>query len=107
MNQQEPAGRTIDLRAVTTRDRLMDALRAGLEFPSWTGRNWDAVHDTITGIVEMPRRLTLLGWTRVAEALPRDARILREILDDFARGENAAGRPMTVEYRDEVTDRRD
>jgi RNAse (barnase) inhibitor barstar len=89
----------VDVSGITAKSQLMDLFRERWEFPDWTGRNWDAFEDTITGIVAIPRHVTLANWSQLEQALPRDARILHEILDDFARTETEAGRPMAVEYR--------
>jgi ribonuclease inhibitor len=74
----------IDLSAVTTAGELHSTLARALDFPSFYGRNWDAFWDAITGLVEMPRRLRLVGWSGLAARLPEDARLMRECLDGMA-----------------------
>jgi ribonuclease inhibitor len=74
----------IDLSAVTTPDELQLLLLRSLDFPDWYGCNWNAFWDAITGLVEMPRRLRLVGWAGFAARLPGDARLMRECLDDMA-----------------------
>src|SRR5829696_10568319 len=74
----------IDLSTVTTPDELQSLLRRSLDFPGWYGCNWDAFWDAITWLVEMPRRLRLVGWAGFAARLPDDARLMRGCLDDMA-----------------------
>ena len=75
----------IDLFTVTTSRELHLLLLQALGFPSWYGCNWDALWDSITGLVEMPRRLRLVGWAGFAARMPDAARLMRECLDDMAR----------------------
>lgn len=45
--------------------------------------NWNAFWDAITGLVEMPRKLVLYGWTNFVENLPKDSKIMMELLDEL------------------------
>ncbi len=74
----------IDLSAVATADELQLLLMDRLGFPGWYGCNWNAFWDAITGLVAMPRRLRLAGWSGFAARLPDDARLMRKCLDDMA-----------------------
>ena len=69
----------IDLTAVQSGEQLHALLAERLGFPSFYGRNWDA----ITGLVEMPSLIRFLGWSDFAERLPADARQLRTCMDAF------------------------
>jgi RNAse (barnase) inhibitor barstar len=74
----------IDLTTVGTPTDLQELLARALEFPPWYGRNWDAFWDAITGLVEMPRRLRLVGWAEFATRLPEDAKLLQRCLNEMA-----------------------
>jgi RNAse (barnase) inhibitor barstar len=74
---------TIDLRPVNDIHQLHTVLRRELNFPSWTGRNWDAFNDVINGMIELPADVTLVGWSHLVTTLTQDARILRELLDRY------------------------
>lgn len=62
-------------------EELHQRLMTALAFPSFYGRNWDAFWDAITGLVEMPHTLRLVGWQALEAHLPRDARVLRQCLE--------------------------
>ena len=71
---------TIDLRDVDSSLELQQRLMTALDFPGWYGKNWNAFWDAITGLVDMPHRLRLVGWTAFEDRLPLDAQQLRECL---------------------------
>ena len=81
----KPAHVSIDLRSITTAPQLHAALAAALGFPSMYGMNWDAFHDAITGLVEMPQQLELVGWPALQARLPRDAALLQRCLARMAQ----------------------
>ncbi|NVI81586.1 barstar family protein [Janthinobacterium sp. BJB401] len=83
MNRQ--ARVTIDLSDINTPRQLHAALAAALDFPSFYGMNWDAFHDAITGLVDMPQQLELRGWPAFAARLPGEAAILERILARMAQ----------------------
>jgi len=76
---------TIDLSGINSARPLHAALAAALGFPSFYGMNWDAFHDAITGLVDMPQQLELRGWPAFTARLPRDAAILQRILARMAQ----------------------
>ncbi len=76
---------TIDLQDVRSGEELHALLAARLGFPTFYGRNWDAFWDAITGLVELPAAVRLVGWQGFAARLPEEARQLHRCLGDFAR----------------------
>ena len=80
-----PTRVTIDLSDINAPRQLHAALAAALGFPSFYGMNWDAFHDTITGLVDMPRQLELRGWPAFAARLPDEAAILQRSLARLAQ----------------------
>lgn len=91
---------TIDVSSATTHAQLLEILRNALHFPDWTGKNWDALEDTINGIVEMPNRVVFTGCVQLNDALPRDSRIMHEVFDLWASRPIAGKHIFAVEYRD-------
>ncbi|MDN2702866.1 barstar family protein [Janthinobacterium sp. SUN100] len=76
---------SIDLSDINSPRQLHAALAAALGFPSFYGMNWDAFHDAITGLVDMPQQLELRGWPAFAARLPDEATILQRILARMAQ----------------------
>lgn len=74
----------IDVSTVRTAEELHLLLMDALDFPGYYGCNWNAFWDAIRGLVEMPIRLRLRGWTRLVERLPEDAQLMQDCLDDLA-----------------------
>jgi hypothetical protein len=77
----------LDLSDVGDRQAFMDRCIADLRLPDWFGRNWDALADCLTDLSWWPaegggRRLHVRGWSRYAKALPREWRIVKDILRD-------------------------
>jgi RNAse (barnase) inhibitor barstar len=75
----------ISLAEVHDAASLHAVLQDALHFPSWYGCNWDAFWDAITGLVQMPQTLRLLGWSDLQSKLPRDAALLKQCLDEMAQ----------------------
>lgn len=74
----------VDLDPVRSKQALHEVLQGALKFPDWYGRNWDAFWDAITGLVEMPEVLKLLGWQSFQVRLPIEARQLRSALEEMS-----------------------
>ena len=72
----------VDLSEVSTNKELHEVLAQALKFPDFYGYNWDAFWDAITGLVEMPKQLTFLGWNKAQERLPKDTATLLELLQE-------------------------
>jgi hypothetical protein len=77
----------LDLTGVGDRQTFMDRVSADLRLPDWFGRNWDALADCLTDLSWWPagtggRRLHVRGWREYAAALPREWRIVKDILRD-------------------------
>lgn len=75
---------TIDLRGVRGKEELHEALAQALHFPHWYGRNWDALWDAITGLVDMPEQLEFLGWSAFVTAMPKESKLLMRLFDEMS-----------------------
>ena len=73
--------RTIDLRAATGREALMQQLSVGLDLPSYFGRNWDALYDLLTETTQ-PTAIQILGWDHFQNHHRELARQLKSVLID-------------------------
>lgn len=69
----------IDCSTVVSLDQIHDIISSELSFPSWYGRNFDALHDCLTDIsVETVIRLN--NFSRLYESIGRKADILKRVL---------------------------
>jgi hypothetical protein len=77
----------LDLTGVDSRQALMDRVSEDLGLPGWFGRNWDALADCLTDLSWWPvepggRQLHVRNWHAFAAGLPREWRIVKDILRD-------------------------
>ena len=74
-----------------TREALFDELDRGLRFPSYFGRNWDALIEVLAFSDPVDERSVLLIW-QDADALDTKARAtFLDVVQDAARKRHAAG----------------
>ena len=75
--------KSIDMSQVANNKHLHNLLAEKLQFPKFYGNNWDALWDSITGLVEMPDKLILYNWNQFQNELPKDAKTLKELVEDY------------------------
>ncbi|MGF9910435.1 barstar family protein [Brevibacillus porteri] len=73
----------IDVSTIKTSKELHQLLKKELGFPSFTGLNWSAFWDAITGLVELPEKIVFEGWDNLLTNLPIGAEILKKSLEDM------------------------
>jgi ribonuclease inhibitor len=73
----------IDLHGIQSIDALHDSFKRALKFPSFYGDNWDALWDTLTGMKEMPEKITLLGYAQFASRFPSEDKAFSKIISDY------------------------
>ena len=96
----------LDLTGVRDRQGFMDRAAADLRLPCWFGRNWDALADCLTDPSWWPpgcrgRRLHVRGWRQYAAALPREWRIVKDILRDAEGFWRRSGTALAVVVEDD------
>lgn len=69
----------IDLINVTSTLDLHSILRDSLGFPGWYGCNWDAFRDAITGLVQLPEKLQIIGWDSLSLRFLQDAELMQSV----------------------------
>ena len=76
--------RTLDFSRCPSYWELHETLRRELELPDWYGRNWDALWDSVTGIMAVPADITIVfhPQTKAAESLRSDVEKVVEIFQD-------------------------
>ena len=78
----------IALKKITSKKTLLKKLAAGLDFPDYTGGNWDALDEVMQdpGWNTSPGRVILFtGFADFSRQLPAEAEILMRILEDSCR----------------------
>jgi ribonuclease inhibitor len=61
-------------------DAVYDALERQLALPSWFGRNLDALHDALTGVVEGPVELVWRDAGRSRATMGEDFERIAEVM---------------------------
>ena len=98
-------------RPASSKAELLDAVADALDFPAWTGRNWDALADALTDLSWLPPGPHVLVWPapeRLRAADPGAYRTAVEVLDQAAGTAADSARPLTVllvpgQFRDGAT----
>ena len=86
-------------RAAASKAELLDAVADALDFPSWTGRNWDALADALGDLSWLPPGPQVLVWTapeRLRAADPTAYGTAVDVLREAAQGSVGSARPLTV-----------
>lgn len=68
---------TIDFSKCKTLDDLYDTLYKALEVPDWCGHNLSALWDVLTGFIDPPTDITILGIESLSSELKH--RVLKMI----------------------------
>lgn len=82
INERKPFVR-VDVSNIKSSTDLHSLLKEKLGFPNFYGENWDAFWDAITGLVELPLQIHIVGWTCLEKNLRADAKVLKEFFADY------------------------
>ncbi|MCY7418179.1 MAG: barstar family protein [Chloroflexi bacterium] len=98
------SARVVDLTTVTDKAGVLDAFGAGLLFPEWVGRNWDALSDALRDLSwwqsgERGRAIIVAGAGRLDPGLEPDWHILCDILQEAADRWRTTPAPLGVLVR--------
>ena len=74
---------SINVESIKTSAELHQLLKEKLSFPEYYGMNWDAFWDSITGIVQMPEYIEIIGWHNLKKTLPNDSKALLNCFIDY------------------------
>jgi RNAse (barnase) inhibitor barstar len=72
---------TLDGRLVTDMARLFDACAAGLRFPSWFGRDWDALRHCLADLSWLPAKGHVLLWDRFGTLAQTDPQAWQRVYE--------------------------
>lgn len=87
------------MRRAASKAELLDAVAAALDFPAWTGRNWDALADSLADLSWLPAGPHVLVWPatkRLREADPAAYVTAVEVMHGATHASADSGRPLTV-----------
>lgn len=94
----------LDGRRIATKNDLLAACAAAMDFPSTFGQNWDALADSLRDLSWAPAARGYLvlydGVGRLASAQPQDLAVALDIFQDAVDFWRATPTPMTVLLRD-------
>ena len=83
VDPDRPAVVEINVGDVNSVHELHQRLANKLGFPDFYGHNWAAFWDVITGLVLMPQRLIVVGWSNVATRWPKEAEKMMKCLHEL------------------------
>lgn len=91
----------VDLRSAGGKADILDAFAAGLEFPGWVGRNWDALQDALRDLSwlrsgERGRALLLLGAEQPDARSRAELDVLHDVLRTSAASAAQTASPLTA-----------
>ena len=86
-------------RPAASKAELLDAVAYALDFPGWTGRNWDALADALADLSWLPAGPHVLVWPvpeRLRDADPAAYATAVEVLHAATSTSAGSARPLTV-----------
>lgn len=75
----------IDLGTVDSKKELHLLLANRLGFPDFYGHNWDAFWDSITGLVEMPKKIEFIGTDAMRHKMPFELNQLQTCFKELTK----------------------
>lgn len=96
--------RVVDVASAGDKGALLDAFAAGLDFPAWVGRNWDALDDALRDLSwwapgDRGRAVIVAGAGRLDDALDREWPTLCDVLATAAERWRDTPTPLGVLVR--------
>lgn len=92
----------LDGAEITSKAAFLDAIAAALSFPTYVGRNLDALHDSLCDLSWLDPGRHVLLWSDSATlraADPAAFRGIREVLRDAQRETRHRDRPFEADLR--------
>ncbi len=90
---------TIDLAGVTDLSEFYQKIIKGLEFPDWCGENLDAIWDMLTGYMETPVHITVIGGKAITDILEEKFQILKDTFDEFVEWHKKYDEEVIIVYK--------
>ena len=74
---------TLDFSKIEHWGDFHKIIKESFDFPDYYGMNWYALWDCLTDMVDDPVHIELIGFERIQNQMPSQAKILLRILKDF------------------------
>lgn len=72
---------TVDFTGVRTFGAFYEALKKGLDLPDWCGQNPSAIWDMLTGHIDYPATIYLLGTSAISQNLYNEMDIIKKVFN--------------------------
>jgi len=72
---------TIDFTGVTNLSDFYQRIIKGLDFPDWCGENPDAIWDLLTGHMDAPAHIMVIGSNNLSEFLAYEYTFIKKVFD--------------------------
>ncbi|MED4753611.1 barstar family protein [Brevibacillus choshinensis] len=88
----------IDVSNVETLLQFHQLLKEKLSFPDIYGNNWAAFWDVISRMIELPMKITFIGWGHLYQRFPEDAEIMMSKFEKLNK--KYPSEAAEIEYRE-------
>lgn len=90
---------TIDFRNVTSLSDFYQRIIKGLEFPEWCGESLDAIWDMLTGYMQSPAHIDVIGWNLLTNHIRDRCQMFKETLDEAIEWYKDLDEQLVVVYK--------
>ena len=90
----------IDFKGVKRSEELFERIIESLDFPSWCGKNLDAMWDMITTDIEIPATIYVKGIDGLPQELQSKKKGILEVFDDTGKWYEKLGMHVEIHIED-------
>lgn len=90
---------TIDFTNVTDLSAFYQRIIKGLNFPEWCGENPDAIWDMLTGHMEVPAHITVIGSNNLPRIPAYEFPYIKETFDDTIEWYQDLNKQVIIVYK--------
>lgn len=90
---------TIDFADVVDLSDFYQRIIKGLDFPDWCGESLDAIWDMLTGYMEAPAHITVIGGISLTNIMADKYQILKETFDEIIEWYKDLDEKIIVVYK--------
>ncbi len=90
---------TIDFTGTSDLSDFYQRIIKGLEFPDWCGENLDAIWDMLTGHMDAPVHITVIGGEFLTHIMADKYEVLKEVFDRTIEWYKDLDKQVVLEYK--------